>query len=124
MHQHSRRCAESGQPLAFPSGIVPAEPPVAAAPDLPALFPQQFPAGRGEPLELQAELGHARREIQHLQRQIAQLQAELSEAHEIFRQIHEHPIAGPLVRVRQKLLQTMRQWTGKSSAPAPASKLE
>jgi len=55
-------------------------------------------------LELQAQLAHARREIAHLHRQIDSLQAELSQAHAIFEQIQKHPIAGPVVRTRQKIL--------------------
>ncbi len=54
--------------------------------------------------QLQSELGHARREIDHLHRQIKQLKSELQEAHEIFDQIQQHPIAGPVVRARQKLI--------------------
>ena len=56
---------------------------------------------------LQVELSHARREILHLQRELAQIQSELDQAHQIFEQIEKHPIAGPIVRIRQKMLDLM-----------------
>lgn len=57
--------------------------------------------------ELQIELSHARREISHLQKELAQIQSELNQAHQIFEQIEKHPIAGPVVRIRQKMLDLM-----------------
>ncbi len=55
-------------------------------------------------VELQSELAHARREIAHLNRVLSQKQAELDLAHSIFAQIHKHPVAGPIVRMRQRFL--------------------
>ncbi|MFK7768523.1 MAG: hypothetical protein AB8B55_14975 [Mariniblastus sp.] len=55
----------------------------------------------------QVELSHARREIVHLQKEMAQLQSELDQAHQIFETIEKHPIAGPVVRIRQKMLDLM-----------------
>ena len=57
--------------------------------------------------ELQLELSHARREISHLQKELAQAHSELNQAHQIFEQIEKHPIAGPVVRIRQKMLDLM-----------------
>jgi hypothetical protein len=79
-------------------------------------FPAHFTgdvARQTVPVELRAELAHARREIENLQRRIAQLSSELAAAHDIFRQIHAHPIAGPVVRVRQRLLDAIGAWTTK-----------
>ncbi len=72
--------------------------------DLATVFPEEPAFRMTEHVTLQAELGHARREIEHLQRQIESLRKELAEAHKIFEQIHQHPIAGPIVRTRQRLL--------------------
>lgn len=69
--------------------------------------------------ELQAQLAHARREIEHLTRQLAQLRSELGEAHRIFDQIESHPVAGPIVRARQKLIDMVHRM--KKSAPQPDS---
>lgn len=55
-------------------------------------------------VKMQAELAHARREIKHLQMQIAQLESELTQAHQIFDEINNHPIAGPIVKIRQRLV--------------------
>jgi hypothetical protein len=56
---------------------------------------------------LQVELSHARREISHLHGELAQIQSELDQAHQIFEQIEKHPNAGPIVRIRQKMLDLM-----------------
>jgi hypothetical protein len=56
-------------------------------------------------LELQAQLSHARREVEHLKRETTRLESELGQAHDIFEQIHNHPIAGPIVRLREKFMQ-------------------
>lgn len=60
-------------------------------------------------VEDRAELAHARREIQHLHREIAQLKSELGTAHEIFDEIHRHPVAGPIVRARQKIIDLFKR---------------
>ncbi|QEG21551.1 hypothetical protein [Mariniblastus fucicola] len=59
--------------------------------------------------ELQAQLAHARREIEHLHRIEDGLRAELAEAHSIFESIHQHPIAGPIVRIRERFIQFMNR---------------
>ena len=50
---------------------------------------------------LQAQLAHSRREIDLRQARIDQLESELGEAHSIFEQIENHPIAGPIVKLRR-----------------------
>jgi hypothetical protein len=57
--------------------------------------------------QTQAQLAHARREIEHLHRIEDGLRAELAEAHSIFEQIQQHPIAGPIVRIRERFIQFM-----------------
>lgn len=57
-----------------------------------------------DPLVLQQQTAELRRHNRQLELQVAQLQEELREAHGIFEQIHRHPIAGPVVRSRQKML--------------------
>ena len=62
-----------------------------------------------EVTEMQSQLLHARREIEHLHRIQDGLRAELAEAHSIFEQIHQHPIAGPIVRIRERVIQFMNR---------------
>ncbi len=58
----------------------------------------------GDTVELQTRLAHARREIEHQKRENSRLHDELRQAHEIFEQIQDHPIAGPVVRLRERFL--------------------
>lgn len=60
-------------------------------------------------LQLQAQLAHARREVEHQKRIGDGLKAELAEAHSIFEQIHQHPIAGPIVRIRERFIEFMNR---------------
>ena len=73
------------------------------------LFPDAAEFDQKQLIEVQAQLAHSRREISHLQSEQSQLRAELDEAHQIFKQIEKHPIAGPIVRVRQKMLGLMEK---------------
>jgi len=59
--------------------------------------------------KLQAQLAHARREVEHQKRIGEGLKAELAEAHSIFEQIHQHPIAGPIVRIRERFIEFMNR---------------
>ena len=56
---------------------------------------------------LQCQLSHSRREIENLNAQIKQLQSELDQAHQIFETINNHPVAGPIVRIRQRVIDFM-----------------
>ena len=67
-------------------------------------YPNVEEFARNDWTELQVELSHARREIRHLNRVQSQLRSELEQAHQIFEQIQRHPIAGPIVQIRQKVL--------------------
>ncbi len=74
------------------------------------LFPKFSEFQETDTIELQTQLAHSRREIKHLHGEIQQLQSELNQAHEIFQQIEKHPIAGPVVRIRQKLIDWMARF--------------
>lgn len=85
-----------------------------------ALFPGFAEFQEREMVVLQTEWAHARREIDHLQRELQQARSELGEAHAIFEEIHRHPIAGPVVRLRQRMLEQMRAWRGGGKGAATA----
>ena len=63
-------------------------------------------------IELRAQLAHARREIEHQHRIQQELRDELAEAHSIFEQIQQHPIAGPIVRIRERFISFMKRKSG------------
>lgn len=90
--------------LVFPEQVLDVPPQVAPKFVHTSLFPELTNSLQQEQVELAVELAHSRREIQKLNRDIEQLQDELDQAHQIFEQIENHPIAGPIVRVRQKML--------------------
>lgn len=105
----------SNQPLSFPTNMVEASETNSVEFSHPRLYTsQEF--SQTDTLELQSHLAQSRREITHLQSIIDQLQSELDEAHAIFDQIHEHPIAGPIVRVRQRLVDWLQRFKNRSSS--------
>ena len=120
--------ADSDQPIEFPANML-GDLPVTSENDfdLSKLFPNFPEFSESDTVELQSQLAHSRREVQHLQSEIDQLQSELGQAHEIFEQIHKHPIVGPIVRIRQKLVGWMTRFKGsngsdkdKHTAPDPS----
>ena len=60
-------------------------------------------------VQLRSQLAHSRREIEQLHRIGDGPRAELAEAHSIFELIHQHPIAGPIVRLRERFIQFMNR---------------
>ncbi len=103
-----------GADLVFPDPIIePAMGLQRTRLDHQTLFPHHFAFQQDDKLILQSELAHARREISHLHGQIESLRNELGEAHQIFEQIHQHPIAGPIVRTRQRVIDWMAKGRGK-----------
>ena len=68
-------------------------------------------------VQLQAELAHARREILHLQRQLKQIETELGQAHQIFDEINNHPVAGRIVKIRQRLLTLFKKYKPSNIQP-------
>lgn len=106
------------QPLAFPPSILPTPNQLSAEFSHQRLFPSVDSFRRNDQAELQAEHAHARREIYHLRSEIRQLQSELDQAHQIFESIDQHPIAGPIVRLRQRFLDWMSSFNKKKSQKA------
>lgn len=107
MLETARKQILEQQELNFPQAILPTVTPGLTNLDHAAVFPNAPEFQIDDTTLLQVELSHARREIKHLQRELAQLQSELDQAHQIFEQIESHPIAGPIVRIRQKMLDLM-----------------
>jgi hypothetical protein len=118
MREIAQRRIEENQPLQFPFQILNPIPPAVHAFDHQQMFPRfrefELTDQSDDPLMLRVELAQARREIEHLQRELAQCKSELGQAHSIFDQIHQHPVAGPIVRLRQKFL----DWQSRNQPPA------
>ena len=96
-------CQDDQQPLEFPESML--MPPARGGSwNQAAMYPGYEEFENNDYSVLQAELAHSRREIDLLHRDLAQVKSELGEAHSIFDQIHQHPIAGPVVRIRQRVL--------------------
>jgi hypothetical protein len=109
MQKIAADCLDNQRPLSFPAQMVPLQPIDELSFPADVLFPEHAAFREADPQRLQAELAHARREILVLQANIEQLRSELGQAHAIFDQIHNHPIAGPVVRLRQKLIDAISQ---------------
>ena len=87
------------------------------------VFDQYAEFGQQDLVELQAELAHARREVEHQKRIAEGLREELGQAHQIFEQIHNHPIAGPVVRIRERMMEFLKrdQQPGESAPQSGAA---
>ena len=85
-----------------------------------AMFPETMEFAESSLIETQAQLAHARRHADHLDRRIEQLESELKQAHQIFEEIHQHPIAGPIVRIRERVLSTLQNVKRKTQSENPS----
>ena len=111
---------QQGEELVFDRCLLPVEPSdedLARATlfDLKLLYPDYPEFQETDVLTLQQSTADLRRHQQQLQARVDQLQAELGEAHQIFEQIQQHPIAGPIVRGRQRMLEWWRRRRGADS---------
>ncbi|MEM9412873.1 MAG: hypothetical protein AAGA30_17310, partial [Planctomycetota bacterium] len=58
----------------------------------------------------------------HLNRELTQARHELAQAHQIFDEINRHPIAGPIVKIRGRILEWLSRFGQKKSVlPHPSS---
>ncbi len=107
MAQTATEQSAIGEPLTFDRPLL--ERPRATTVPLnhSVLFPDDEAFENSDVVQLQALLSNARRHIGHLDQRIDTLEAELSEAHEIFTQINSHPVAGPIVRLRERILKVL-----------------
>jgi hypothetical protein len=103
-------CQASDRPVSFPEKILPtalpslrepnALPTGASAFDRETRFPDSLKTPGLSP-QVDALLAENRRQLAVLQRRVAVLERELERAAEGFRTIANHPILGPLLKVRQ-----------------------
>jgi hypothetical protein len=110
MLEQAKADIQSGNPLRFSDGIITPARPVENRFEHTELYPSFKEFKERDLLVAQTEWAHARREITHLQAELRQARSELAEAHAIFEEIQKHPVAGPIVRLRQKLIEHWRNW--------------
>ena len=106
-HAADQLAEQSGQPLTFPANLLTLPSQLSAEFSHQRVFPGYQEFRNHDRALLQTELAHTRRQIDALNRELEQIRGELGQAHQIFETINNHPIAGPIVRVRQKMLDLM-----------------
>lgn len=117
----ARACVEKDQTVSFPPQILdgPMESSAEATGfDHTSIYPQHEALAEQDLVTLQIALADANRELDQRQARIEQLEKELGQAHEIFDEINQHPVAGPIVRARQRLI----DWWGNRKDRASSSK--
>jgi len=97
----------AGKPLCFSQPLLSRPAPAHAPLDHVRLFPEDEAFQQSNVVQLQALLSNARRHIKHQEDRISNLEAELTEAHNIFDQINTHPLAGPVIRLRERILKVL-----------------
>ncbi len=98
MIQIAHDCRVAGRPVAFPAHLL-AAPSSAPGDPVTDAGPETGTAGPGP--EFDALASENQRQLGVLQRRVALLESELARAAEGFQKIANHPILGPLLKVRQ-----------------------
>lgn len=123
MLEQAREAVESGKPISFPKSLLSPPQAIENCFEHGELYPAFKEFKERDLLVAQTEWAHARREVAYLQAELRQARSELAEAHAIFDEIQKHPIAGPIVRLRQRLIDHWRSWR-KEGEPDIASQLD
>ena len=76
------------------------------------LFPEDTAFAEQDHTALQALLSNARRRIGRLERRVEVLESDLNAAHDVFDKMRAHPVAGPLIRLRERVLDTVFKTQG------------
>ena len=104
MQESASQQVADGDRLKFSANLLPLPVSSPVRFDWKSMFPDNAAFAEDVHVSTQAQLAHSRRQIDHLECRIAQLESELKQAHKIFDEIHRHPIAGPVVRMRERVL--------------------
>ncbi len=112
MLRRTKTSLETGRPVDWSDELIEAPMMVANRFSHAELYPGYAEFCEQDLVRAQTEWAHCRREIAHLQRELQQAHSELAQAHAIFDEIHRHPIAGPVVRLRQRVLEHWQAFRG------------
>ena len=96
--------AAGDQTLRFEPQLLPQPTASADVLDHRTLFPEDTAFTEQDHTALQALLSNARRRIGRLERRVEVLESDLNAAHDVFDKMRSHPIAGPLIRLREHVL--------------------
>ena len=107
MIEVAQKQIEQNQPLDFSQSILSLPASICVELQHDQLYPEDPCFKIDDVLELQARLSNALRHIEHQNDAIGVLERELAEAHDIFRQINSHPLAGPILKLRQRILNAL-----------------
>ena len=97
----------AGEALCFSQPLLSRSAPAQAPLDHVRLFPDDEAFQKSDVVELQALLSNARRHIKRQEDRISYLETELTEAYDIFDKINAHPLAGPVLRLRERILKVL-----------------
>ena len=97
----------AGEALCFSQPLLSRSAPAQAPLDHVRLFPSDEAFQKSDVVELQALLSNARRHIKRQEDRISYLETELTEAYDIFDKINAHPLAGPVLRLRERILKVL-----------------
>lgn len=110
MLDQTQSAVRSDRTPEFPEAMLPPADTAGPVLCLPAAYPSRGAFGNNDLQRLQTQLADAERETELLNRVIDGLRDELGQARAVFDSIHQHPVAGPVVRTRQKVI----DWFAKS----------
>ena len=72
-----------------------------------SLFPDDAAFTEQDHTALQGLLSNARRRIGRLEKRVTVLESDLNAAHDVFDKMRAHPVAGPLIRLRERVLENV-----------------
>ena len=116
MLEFAKKQIAAGQALSFPANMLPRPKQQLADFDHASLYgSDQFE--ESDVKVLQCQLAHSRREIEHWTALANKLQSELEQANQIFETINSHPVAGPIVRIRKRMIDLMAKIQSHTQSP-------
>ena len=103
LHSQATECIKNGQQIQFSPNIMKYEGAFLDF-DHQKMYPHQPAFQISDLNKLQIQFGDATRKIEQLRAELKQAKKELGQAHEILFSIERHPIAGPVIKMRKKIV--------------------
>ena len=103
----SAQIAAGDQALRFSPQLLPLPLASTEVLDHRSLFPDDAAFTEQDHTALQGLLSNARRRIGRLEKRVSVLESDLNAAHDVFDKMRAHPVAGPLIRLRERVLENV-----------------